>query len=288
VATGEPNHQQRGTRVEARDGAAAHAAITLCDAEVRVGGRTIWSGAQLKVRPGEFTAVLGPNGAGKTTLLRVLLGELKPSRGEVRVLGRPPGHAGAQIGYLPQRRHFTAGVPIRGVDLVRLGLDGARWGLRRRRRDGDQVEEALATVGASAYARRPIGRLSGGEQQRLLIAQALVSGPQLLILDEPLDGLDLPNQMAVAAMLGEISGTRGVTVLLVAHDVNPLLAHLDRVVYFGGGHAASGTPREVINGETLSRLYGAPVEVLESASGRLVVLGAPDAEPHHGAHHHHS
>ena len=151
------------------------------------------------------------------------------------MLGEPPGALKGQIGYLPQRRHFDAGCRIRGVDLVRLGLDGARWGLPLRRSGGERVDEVIELVGASAYASRPIGALSGGEQQRLLIAQALVSGPRLLILDEPLDSLDLPNQSAVAALLARICREQGVTVLLVAHDVNPLLSYLDRVVYFGAG-----------------------------------------------------
>jgi zinc/manganese transport system ATP-binding protein len=149
------------------------------------------------------------------------------------------------------------------------------------------VEEVIATVGAGDYATRPIGRLSGGEQQRLLIAQALVSGPTLLMLDEPLDSLDLPNQTAVAALLARISRQQGVTVLLVAHDVNPLLSYLDRVVYFGGGRAAVGAPREVVTPATLSRLYGVPIEVLECADGRLIVAGLPEAPSHHTDRHDH-
>ena len=142
-------------------------------------------------------------------------------------------------------------------------------------------------VGAGDYASRPIGQLSGGEQQRLLIAQALISRPKVLILDEPLDSLDLPNQTAVAALLARISRQQGVTVLLVAHDVNPLLTYLDRVVYFGAGHAAVGTPREVITSETLSHLYGVPIEVLQAADGRLVVVGLPEAPAHHSDRHEH-
>ena len=199
-----------------------------------------------------------------------------------------PGARKQQIGYLPQRRHFEPGTRIRGIDLVRLGLDGARWGLPLRRAGGERIERVLELVGASAYARRPIGSLSGGEQQRLLIAQALVSEPRLLILDEPLDSLDLPNQSAVAALLERISREQQVAVLLVAHDVNPLLAYLDRVVYFGAGRAVVGEPREVIEAGVLSRLYGVPVEVLQTADGRLVVVGAPEAPAHHSDRHEHA
>jgi zinc/manganese transport system ATP-binding protein len=265
----------------------AQPAVQLAGAEARIGGRAIWSEAEIAVAEGEFAAILGPNGAGKTTLLRVLLGELALSRGTVSVLGAPPGARQGEIGYLPQRRHLDAGTRIRGIDLVRLGLDGARWGLPLRRGGGERVAEALALVGASDYAGRPIGELSGGEQQRLLIAQALVSRPRLLILDEPLDSLDLPNQSAVAALLERICRAQGVTVLLVAHDVNPLLSYLDRVVYFGAGRAVVGAPREVVTAPTLSRLYGVPVEVLQTADGRLVVVGLPEPPAHHSDSHAH-
>jgi zinc/manganese transport system ATP-binding protein len=266
---------------------AARAAVLLADAQARLGGRVVWSDADIEIAPGEFTAILGPNGSGKTTLLRVLLGELALAHGSASVLGRPPGAAKLELGYLPQRRHFDASTRIRGIDLVRLGLDGARWGLPLRRPAPGAVEQAIELVGAGAYANRPIGALSGGEQQRLLIAQALVGQPRLLILDEPLDSLDLPNQAAVAALLARICTEQGVTVLLVAHDVNPLLGYLDRVVYFGAGQAVVGPPREVITGPTLSRLYGAPVEVLQAADGRLIVVGLPEAPAHHSDRHDH-
>jgi zinc/manganese transport system ATP-binding protein len=262
-------------------------AVTLDGAQARIGTRTVWSGVDVAIDAGEFAAILGPNGSGKTTLLRVLLGELPLASGSASVLDGPPGARNSEIGYLPQRRHFDGSVAIRGIDLVRLGLDGARWGLPLRRSGGERVDEVLALVGAREYATRPIGRLSGGEQQRLLIAQALVSRPRLLILDEPLDSLDLPNQTAVVALLARISREQGVTIMLVAHDVNPLLPYLDKVVYFGGGHAAVGTPRDVITGTTLTGLYGVTVEVLETHDGRLVVVGLPEPPAHHHDRHAH-
>jgi zinc/manganese transport system ATP-binding protein len=267
--------------------------VRLDGAAARIGGQTVWSDVSLTIAEGEFVAILGPNGSGKTTLLRVLLGALGLAAGSAAVLGREPGAANREIGYLPQRRHFDASIRIRGVDVVRLGLDGMRWGLPvgRGSRGGrgvrERVDEAIAMVGAEHYATRPIGRLSGGEQQRLLIAQALVSRPRVLILDEPLDSLDLPNQTAVAALLGRICAEQGISVLLVAHDVNPLLSYLDRVVYFGGGRAAVGAPEEVITAETLSRLYGLPVEVLRTADDRLFVVGLPEAPAHHSDRHQH-
>ena len=277
---------RRGGASAAGPGSPGAAAVRLEHAQARIGGRVVWSDVSIEIERGEYAAILGPNGSGKTTLLRVLLGELPLARGTASVLGKPAGALKAEIGYLPQRRHFDAGTRIRGIDLVRLGLDGARWGLPLRR-GGDQVDRVIDLVGAGSYAKRPIGTLSGGEQQRLLIAQALVSRPQLLILDEPLDSLDLPNQRAVAALLERICREQGVTVLLVAHDVNPLLGYLNRVVYFGGGQAVAGAPRDVITAATLSRLYGVPVEVLETADGRLVVVGLPEAPAHHSDRHAH-
>jgi zinc/manganese transport system ATP-binding protein len=268
--------------------ATAEDPVRLHRARARIGRHVVWSEVSVTIAQGEFAAILGPNGSGKTTLLRVLLGELALAHGSASVLGMRPGAPKSEIGYLPQRRHFDPGSRIRGIDLVRLGLDGARWGLPLRRAGVEQVEEALEMVGAGGYARRSIGRLSGGEQQRLLIAQALVSAPRLLLLDEPLDSLDLPNQTAVAALLARICRQQRVTVLLVAHDVNPLLPYLDRVVYFGAGRALAGPPRQVITAEALSRLYGVPIEVLHTADGRLVVVGLPEAPAQHSDRHAHS
>ena len=271
-------------------------AIRLEGASVSRGGRTIWSGVDLAIGAGEFVAVLGPNGAGKSTLLDVVLGLLPLSAGRAEVLGTRPGPAGARrIGYLPQRRSFDRGTRIRGRDVVRLGLDGTRWGVplparfsAAGRRAAERVEEMIDLVGAGAYASRPIGALSGGEQQRLLIAQALVRRPRMLLLDEPLDSLDLSNQGAVASLVQRICRSEGVTVLLVAHDVNPILGYLDRVVYFAGGRGLAGPPREVVSGPTLSGLYGVPIEVLETSDRRLVVVGTPEPPAHHHSVHDHA
>ncbi len=272
----------------------AEAAMRLTGAEARRAGKVVWRNVDIEIDQGDFVAVLGPNGAGKSTLLEVILGLLPLSAGSATVLERPPGRANALIGYLPQRRTFDSSTRIRGRDIVRLGFDGTRWGVplpawlsRSAAAARERVDQVLELVGAGAYADRPIGELSGGEQQRLLIAQALVREPRMLLLDEPLDSLDLTNQSSVAALLQRISTSEGVTVVLVAHDVNPILSYLDRVVYFAHGQAVVGPPRRVITGETLSRLYSVPVEVLETSDGRLVVVGTPEPPAIHSSRHEH-
>jgi zinc/manganese transport system ATP-binding protein len=260
------------------------------NARARVGGRIIWRDLSFAVRVGEFIAVLGPNGAGKSTLLKVTLGLLPLAEGRVTVLGRPARRGASDVSYLPQRRVFDASARIRARDLVWLGLEGTRWGVplpglralwggdKRAREVKRRVEEALDLVGATAYADRPIGEISGGEQQRVLIAQALVTQPRLLLLDEPLDGLDLPNQHAVARVIQRACRESGVTVLLVAHDVNPILPYLDRVLYLARGQGVIGDPAQIITTETLSRLYDTRVEVLRASDGRLIVVGQPEEE----------
>jgi len=290
--TGESAIQPRCAPVSIGSGA-SQPAIELRNARASIGARAVWSEVDLTVRSGECVAVLGPNGSGKSTLLKAILGLVDTEPDTVRVLGVPPGAANREIGYLPQRHGFDRALPIRGVDLVRLGLDGSSWGLplgigpgrAARRQASARVQEAIELVGASAYSERPLGELSGGEQQRILIAQALVRRPRILMLDEPLDSLDLPNQAAVTALVQRICRAENVAVLLVAHDVNPLLPYLDQVIYLAGGRALQGPVDEVITAAKLSELYGVPIEVLRTGDGRLVVVGQPEA-PHIHSHRH--
>jgi zinc/manganese transport system ATP-binding protein len=262
--------------------------IRLREAALRFGDRTLWGDLTLDVAPGEFLAVLGPNGSGKTSLLKVLLGLQALSEGTVEVCGRTPRRGSSAVGYIPQQRSFDRDLPLRGRDLVRLGLDGHRWGVRLPGRNAASlVAHAIASVGAQAYADSPIGLLSGGEQQRLRIAQALLGDPGVLLCDEPLLSLDLQHQQAVSALIDARRRDAGTSVVFVSHEVNPILPMVDRVLYLVGGRWAVGTPDEVMTGPRLSELYGTEVDVLR-VRGRIVVVGAPDdAHGEIGGHHHH-
>lgn len=249
----------------------------------RYDGRAVWSGASFDIPAGSFTAVLGPNGSGKTTLLRLVLGLLRPSSGSLTVMGQAPSRGDPSIGYVPQRSEFDPDLSIRGRDFVHLGLDGHRWGIDLMG-DGNHraIDAAIEAVGASAYAGKSIGRLSGGEQQRLLLAQALVGEPRLLLMDEPLSYLDVRNQGTIVQLISDVARGRGLTVILIAHDVNPLLRHIDNVVYVAAGRVAMGRPEEIITTERLSEIYGAPIEVIRDSRGRVFVVGLEEeiAHPH--------
>ena len=256
-------------------------------ATLAYGDRVVWSELSMTVPPGEFLAVLGPNGSGKTSLLRALLGLAPLAGGSLDVLGGPPRRGNPEIGYVPQHAGFDRDVPFRGRDLVALGIDGHRWGFGRlSKADRMRVEEALAAVAAGQYADAPIGRLSGGEQQRLRIAQALVGNPKLLLCDEPLASLDMRYQQEITELIGGWSRDKGGTVVFVTHDVNPVLGYANRVVFVVNGRWAAGGMDEVLTTETMSDLYDAPVEVLR-VRGRIVVVGEASGagfdidEPHH-------
>nr|WP_246279536.1 ABC transporter ATP-binding protein [Psychromicrobium silvestre] len=252
-------------------------------ASLSYGLRTLWSGLDLQVQAGEFFAVLGPNGSGKTSFLKVLLGLQKLSSGSVEIGGEAAtqGHRG--IGYVPQQKGFDPQTPLRARDLVGLGVDGDRWGVRLGSAEyRARVDTLLDQVGASEYGNVPVGMLSGGEQQRLRIAQALATRPELLLCDEPLLSLDLQHQKAVSALVGEQAHGAGTAVVFVTHEINPIIDYVDRVLYLAGGSFRVGRVEEVMTSEVLSELYGTRVEVFRS-NGRIVVVGQPDATTH--SHH---
>jgi zinc/manganese transport system ATP-binding protein len=259
-------------------------ALSLRGAGIRFGDRVLWSGLDLELQPGEFLAVLGPNGAGKSTLLKAVLGQQPLSDGELLIGGRAPGRGSDRVGYVPQQKSMDAATPLRARDLVALGMDGHRWGLRRRTAEQRRrVADALAAVGATGYADAPLGLLSGGEQQRVRIAQALATDPSLLLCDEPLLSLDLRHQRAVADMIDRRRHEHDTAVVFVTHEINPVLDLVDRVLYIAAGGHRIGPPDEVLTSRTLSELYRTPVDVL-NVRGRVVVVGTPD-EPGGCTHH---
>ena len=252
--------------------------ISFSGATLAIGDRVLWRDLDLDVEPGEFIAVLGPNGSGKTTLLRAILGQVPLRSGTLTVDGR--------LGYVPQQHSGDSDLmALRGRDLVGFGVDGTRWGLGLlgRRRRTALVDEAIAEVDATAFADQAVGLLSGGEQQRLRVAQALTNDPDVLLCDEPLSSLDLRNQRTVVDLLEARRASRDTAILFVTHEINPVLPFVDRVLYLVDGRFRIGTVAEVMNSATLSELYRSRIDVAEVA-GRLVVIGG-DGEHHHCADH---
>jgi len=264
---------------------AASAAVHATGLAARYGNRVVWSGCDLDIARGSFTAVLGPNGAGKSTLFKLLLGQLPPASGSLTVFGFRPRAGDPRIGYIPQTSTFDPDFSIRGRDFVGLGVDGYRWGvpLMGGIEKGHLVDDAVDVVDAGGYVDRAIGMLSGGEQQRLLLAHALVGRPELLLMDEPLSHLDVRNQGSIVNVIAKIVRDRGITVLLIAHDVNPLLPHIDNVMYIANGRTAVGAPSEIITSAKLSAIYSAPIDVLTDRLGRIFVTGLEEEAVHpHG------
>jgi zinc/manganese transport system ATP-binding protein len=268
---------------------------------VRLSGREVLHDVSFAIRPGEFTGLIGPNGAGKTTILRVILGLLAPSAGTVTVagqasgshrpggllgLGRAGGRGGSAVGYVPQKLLIEPDMPLRVRDVVALGIDGNKLGVpfpSRARRE--LVAETLRAVGADSFADKRVGELSGGEQQRVMIAHALISRPRLLLLDEPLANLDIRSAQGIVAVLAKLAREQQIAVLISAHDMNPLAPVMDRIVYVAAGRAAVGSADEVLRTDVLSRLYGQHVDVLH-VHGRVVIVAGDDGEdtgsPHEG------
>jgi len=269
--------------------------LSVEEISVRLSGREVLRDVSFAIRPGEFTGLIGSNGAGKTTLLRVILGLQAASAGRVLLDGHPrrsrlrsarrrdPAQRTPLIGYVPQKFLLDPDMPLRARDLVGLGIDAQRFGIplpSRARRA--RIDEMLEAVDAGSFADTRVGQLSGGEQQRVLIAHALIARPKLLLLDEPLANLDLRAAQEVVALLARIASEQQIAVLISAHELNPLLAVMDRIVYIAAGRAASGTTEEVVRADVLSELYGSHVDVLNVHGRVLVVAGAGDESDLHG------
>jgi zinc/manganese transport system ATP-binding protein len=269
--------------------------IELDRVTLNVGGRGVLVDTTLAIKGGEFIGVLGPNGSGKTTLMRAILGLLPSSAGTIRVFGRAPQRGNPAIGYLPQVRTMLPDLRVRGFDFIASSVHGERWGVPSlTRADRVLIDDMLTAVGVRELADRPLAEMSGGERQRLLLAQALLGKPQLLLLDEPLISLDQRYQEAVVDLIRRFARERNITVLFSAHELNQLIGVLDRVLYLGHGRAAIGTVAEVVTAPVLSKLYGTTIEVVR-AGGHIFVLSrgrnVEQADHLHdegdGHHHHH-
>ena len=253
--------------------------LQFTGATLALGRRTLWHDLDLAVEPGEFLAVLGPNGSGKTSLLKTILGQQRLDAGSVSLEGRAIRRGDRRVGYIPQQKLAAPGTPLRGRDLVTLGVNGQRFGLPvTSRAEREKVDGLLEDVGATRFATQPIGSLSGGEQQRLRVGQALAGDPVLLLCDEPLLSLDLQHRRGVSELIDRRRRQHGTAVVFVTHDVNPVLEMVDRILYLADGQFRQGTPDEVLQSDVLSQLYGTPVDVIRH-HGRVIVAGVP--EHHH-------
>jgi zinc/manganese transport system ATP-binding protein len=270
-----------GDAGDAGDAMTAVPVVSIQSGSLGFGDRMLWSGLNLEIAAGEFVAVLGGNGSGKSSLLKAILGQQRLDSGTITVAGHPARRGDRCIGYIPQQKIAAPGTPLRGRDLVTLGVNGHRFGAPTlSRRVKVHVDELIASVGATEYAQQPIGSLSGGEQQRLRVAQALADDPVLLLCDEPLLSLDLQHQRGVSELIDVRRREHNTTVVFVTHDVNPILGMVDRILYLAGGKFMIGTPDEVLRSDVLTGLYGTPVEVVRVA-GRVLVAGIPLGDHHH-------
>ncbi|MCL5006932.1 MAG: ATP-binding cassette domain-containing protein [Patescibacteria group bacterium] len=253
-------------------------------------GRKVWQEADFTVGKGEFVAILGPNGSGKTTLFKLLLGLSKPLSGELTIFGKSPARGNPRIGYVSQRHDIDNETFIEAAEFVRLGLVGTRWGTGLADAGMKEALDVLKSVGAGELAHKPLGELSGGELQRIFLAEALIGNPDLLLLDEPLANLDIRRESDFVSLINRVVRLRGITALLIAHNINPLLSVLDQVIYVANGRVATGKPQDILTSKSLTEIYDTPVEVLKDSQGRVAIIGIEEPEHHHAAnhrHHHH-
>jgi zinc/manganese transport system ATP-binding protein len=245
------------------------------------GKTTVWSNASFKVSRGEFVAVLGPNGAGKSTLFKLLLGIQQPLSGTLTVNGIEPKRGSSQIGYVPQRRGISSQTTLSAGELVKLGYNGHKLGFNLSNKHiNTKIEEVLGQVDAKDLAEKSLGQLSGGELQRIFLAQALIGQPEILLLDEPLANLDLRRENELVLLVKKLAIEHNITVLLIAHDLNPLISVIDSVIYVANGQVVSGETDNILTSEMLSKLYKSQIEVLKDSAGRIVIVGS------HGVEHH--
>jgi len=259
--------------------------ITSEDLSAAYKSKVIWEHANISVKKGEFIGLLGPNGAGKTTMFRLLLGLSKPSSGTLKIFNEEPKKGNIRIGYVPQRRFIDTENKIESLEYVRLGISGTRFGFnlpKHASKERKMALDTLTSIDALNLAYRPLSELSGGEMQRIFLAQALIGKPDLLLLDEPLANLDIRRESELIRLVNNVVKHQNVAVLLIAHDINPLLPFVDRIIYIANGRVASGTPGEIVTSKRLTALYNAPIEVLKGSKGQLAVLGIEEAVHNHG------
>ncbi len=250
-------------------------AVTADNLAAGYPGKTVWRNANFTINRGEFVAVIGPNGAGKTTLFRLLLGLQQPLSGNIKLFNSRPTRGNPQIGYVPQRHAIDSDASVECIELVQLAVSGNKWGLRLfSDKDRKIALDTLQAVGASELAHRSLSALSGGELQRIFLAEALVSNPNILLLDEPLSNLDIRRGRELVQLVDSVVRQRNVTAFLVAHDINPLLPFLDNVIYIANGKVAVGKPKEVLTSERLSALYEIPIEVVHDSKGNIAIIGS--------------
>lgn len=259
------------------------ALLEIKNASLTFGERTLWANLNLSVNAGEFVALIGANGSGKSMLLRSIIGSQQLTSGQIEFLGAPPGQNNHLLGYVPQHRASDQGLPLRVKDAVRFGLDGHRFGFSKSKNADGLVRAALSEVDAEHLADKPMGSLSGGEVQRVRVAQAVISRPKLLLADEPLSALDLRHQGRVSELIDNQRKRLDSAVIFVAHDLNPIIEYVDRVIYLAQGKHSIGTADEVMRSEVLSKLYGTQIDVIRN-QGRIVVLGAHDHQHHDEEH----
>jgi zinc/manganese transport system ATP-binding protein len=262
-------------------------ALSFDQVSITLGGRTILAAVSFAVEDGEFIGMLGANGSGKTTLMRAALGLVPVSGGAISVLGRAATRGNPSVGYMPQNRGSFSSLRLTGYDIVASGAGGAGWGLPRldaaMRRE---IDRALEAVGARELARRSLNEISGGERQRLLLSQALLGRPKLLLLDEPLISLDPGHQRSVVEIARRLRDELKIAIIFSAHELNPLIHAIDRVLYLGAGNAVLGAVDEVITGPVLSRLYGSEIEVVRIKDRVFVMAGDVDVEREAHRHDH--
>jgi manganese/zinc/iron transport system ATP- binding protein len=230
------------------------------------GRRVVLSDLSFEIPEGDFLGLVGPNGAGKTTILRAILGTLDPMSGRVTL--KP----GLRFGYVPQRDSVDYGFPLKVVVVVLMGrYDRIGLGRRPAAQDHERALEALAHVGIAQLADQQLSSLSGGQKQRTLIARALVGEPNILVLDEPTNGMDLVSTTQILSLVRDLHERDKITVLMVSHALNEVANYVNRIALTMEGAFRIGTVDEIVNEQTLTQMYGIPVEVDAVHGHRIVV-----------------